>query len=172
MNFKIFNEEDNHNGFQYEDGIVIDTIPFNNNPDDIYTEGGLYFSDENDICRYLHYGTYIREVIPQGEIIKEPEGGNMWRCHSLDLKPRKDLRKVSTWKWMIKNKININLGDDNYALLWASIHGHLNIVKLLIKHGINNCVQAIHLADANGHSEITEYLFKEFTGKTIEEHNE
>jgi hypothetical protein len=51
--FKIFNESDNHNGFQYVDGLNVDIIPFNDDPNESCVEGGLYFSDVEHICVFF-----------------------------------------------------------------------------------------------------------------------
>jgi len=58
--YKIFNENDNHKGFQYVDGLNIDSIPFNDDPNQSCVEGGFYFSDVEHICEFLEYGNYIR----------------------------------------------------------------------------------------------------------------
>jgi hypothetical protein len=100
--FKIFNEEDNHNAFQYKDGLNIDSIPFNDDPNKSCVEGGFYFSDAEHICEFISYGNYIREVtIPaDAKMVKDPDG-NKWRADKLFLNERKDLRKLETWEWMI-----------------------------------------------------------------------
>jgi hypothetical protein len=59
--YKILNGEENHNGFQYHDGLNIDINKFN--PINECEIGGLYFSDLTNIARYLNYGIWIREVI-------------------------------------------------------------------------------------------------------------
>ena len=58
---KIFNDEDNHKGFQYKTGLNIDTIKFN--PTEECKPGGLYFSDTENIIEFFCYGRYMREIL-------------------------------------------------------------------------------------------------------------
>jgi len=61
--YKLTNETENHNGFQFQDGLNIDTYPININE---CSQGGLYFTDKNNILRWIKYNgkemKYIREV--------------------------------------------------------------------------------------------------------------
>ena len=45
--YKITNKEENHNGFQYKDGLNIDTIEFD--PNGSCRPGGLYYTN-NTSC--------------------------------------------------------------------------------------------------------------------------
>lgn len=61
--YKVINEYRKHHGFQYQDGLNIDTVPFD--PTGSCRPGGLYYSKE-DIFAFLDYGVYIVEVdIPE-----------------------------------------------------------------------------------------------------------
>ena len=42
--FKITNAEENHNGFQYVNGLNVLEEQFNNNPNQSCCAGGLYFT--------------------------------------------------------------------------------------------------------------------------------
>jgi ankyrin repeat protein len=159
--FKIFNESDKHNGFQYVDGLNIDSIPFNDKPYQSYVEGGFYFSDAEYICEFLDYGNYIREVsIPDdAKMVKDPDG-NKWRTDKLFLHERKDLKKVETWEWMIKQGINIHVKNDS-ALRWSASKGHIDVVKFLVENGAdihadNN--NALRCAVDNGHIDVVKFL--------------
>jgi hypothetical protein len=57
--YKILNEKENHHGFQYNDGLNIDTNEFNTHT---CSAGGLYFCEKKYISLYIHYGIYIRKV--------------------------------------------------------------------------------------------------------------
>jgi len=130
--FKIFNEEDKHNGFQYVDGLNIDIIPFNDDPTESCAEGGFYFSNADHICEFLNYGNYIREVtLPDdAKVLKDR---NKWRADKLFLHERKNLSKVETWEWMINQGINIHAYND-YALRLSAIRGHIDVVKFLLEN--------------------------------------
>ena len=58
--FKLTNAAENHNGFQYQDGLNIDEIPFN--PTGECQKGGLYFATLENIWDFLCYGANLREV--------------------------------------------------------------------------------------------------------------
>ncbi len=62
--YKLTNESENHNGFQFVDGINIDTQKFN--PSGECSSGGLYFTELNKIAMWISYRgqnmKYIREV--------------------------------------------------------------------------------------------------------------
>ncbi len=67
--YKILNEKENHNDFQYKDGLNIDTNEFNTKE---CSAGGLYFCEKQYISLYIEYGIYIRKVsIPNDAKINE-----------------------------------------------------------------------------------------------------
>jgi hypothetical protein len=157
--FKIFNEEDNHHGFQYVDGLNIDSIPFNDNPNKSCVEGGLYFTDAEHICEFLQYGNYIREVtLPDdAKVVKD---GNKWRADTLFLNERKDLIKVKTWEWMIDQGINIH-ADNDLALIYFAYHGHIEVVKFLVQNGADIHADndyALRWSASNGYIDVVKFL--------------
>jgi hypothetical protein len=160
--FKIFNEQDNHNNFQFQNGLNIDSQEFNSDPDKKCVPGGLYFSNENNILDFLEYGDFIREVeIPADETnILHLE--NKSRAKSLFLHPKKDLRKLETWLWLKEKNVNLRVGYDN-ALLWAARNGHLEIIKFLVKNGANVNARndyALRWAAIYGHLEVCQFFVK------------
>ena len=80
MYFKILNTKMNHHGFQYKEGLNIDTVPFN--PKGDCEPGGLYFTDEEHIIDYLSFGTLIANVeIPfDAQIYKN---GTSWKADKI-----------------------------------------------------------------------------------------
>ena len=62
MYFKVTNKDENHNGFQYIDGLNVIKDKFNDNPGHSCCAGGLYFTDIINIFKFLNYGIYLREV--------------------------------------------------------------------------------------------------------------
>ena len=60
--YKLTNETENHNGFQFNDGINIDTVSFN--PTGKCSAGGIYFTERDNIGRWISYinVSYIREI--------------------------------------------------------------------------------------------------------------
>ena len=128
MYFKIFKEDDNHNGFQYQDGLNEDALEFNDSEESC-VPGGLYFTDGKNICEFVNYGEYIREVeVPSGTLMVRDVG--KFRANRLFLHKRRSLSEVSTWEWMVENGADIRACDD-YALRWSAENGHLEVVKYL-----------------------------------------
>nr|AEX63278.1 putative ankyrin repeat protein [Moumouvirus Monve] len=138
--FKITNKDECHNGFQYKDGLNILQGEFNDNPEESCVSGRLYFSNQENICKFLDYGIYLREVYlpindPNFKMIKNPVG-DKYAANMITLGKRHDLGDLETWKYMISVGVNIHVNDD-YALVWACYNGFLKIVKFLIKNGAN-----------------------------------
>lgn len=67
MYFKILNKDLCHRGFQYKEGLNVDTNEFDPSPK---CGGGLFFTDGKNIFSFLDYGTKIADVtVPDGELI-------------------------------------------------------------------------------------------------------
>ncbi|AGF84863.1 repeat protein [Moumouvirus goulette] len=161
--FKITNETECHHGFQYVDGLNILQEEFNNNPEDSCVKGRLYFSKPKHICKYLHYGTYLREVYlptnnPDFKMIKDPEG-DKYGTNMIVLGERRDLRDADIWDYMVLVGINIHV-DHDYPLFWASKGGHLEVVKYLVENGANihGFSNPLKNASEEGHLEVVKYL--------------
>jgi hypothetical protein len=129
MYLKITNAKENHFGLQYHDGLNIDPLPFAK--EGSCCTGGIYFTTPEYICRFLYVGIYIREVIvpEDAEMVLDPQG-DKWRASKVTLFPRKDLREVNTWKWLVKNKVNIF-----DAFTYAYIYGHTEVAEYLFASG-------------------------------------
>jgi len=145
--FKLFNEEENHHGFQYQDGLNTDTLPFSSNPEDSCVPGGLYFSDAENIMDFMFLLNknfyYIREVeVPEGELIIKTHTGKC-RAHSLFLHKRRSLYEAETWKWLKEQGVNIDVVDSSgrTALMMAVSLNRIEIVKMLIAGGVNLDIQ-------------------------------
>ncbi|AUV58851.1 ankyrin repeat protein [Bandra megavirus] len=163
--FKVTHKDEKHYNFQYQDGLNILDMPFNNNEDHC-VPGKLYFTDSKNICKYLGFGDNLRKISlpidnPNFKMTKclygEKYGANM-----IVLEEKYDLNQVETYQKMISMGIDIRAGNDN-ALIVAAQKGNLEIVKYLVESGANvksqdNC--AIRLASEFGHLDVVEYLYK------------
>lgn len=58
--YKILNERMNHNGFQYQLGLNVDTKEFK--PEGSCQEGGLYFTTKEHLFRFFEFGIYIADI--------------------------------------------------------------------------------------------------------------
>jgi len=183
--FKITNETENHNGFQYEDGLNILDKKFDENPDNHCSVGGLYFATIDHIHEFFHYGIYLRVIeLPLGDSdFKMVKDENKFRANKIILKDKYLLSDIETHK---KFNFNINASlcrasenghlevvkllvekgadihaDNDYSLKWASGNGHLEVVKLLVEKGANihaNNDCAFQLASIYGHLEVVKFL--------------
>src|ERR1700733_6675589 len=75
--WKITNENENHHGYQYKDGLNVLIEEFE--PEGSCVPGGFYFTETKDILKFLVYGVYLREVIlplddPNFKMVKDPSG--------------------------------------------------------------------------------------------------
>ena len=106
MYYKITNEKENHHGFQYSDGLNILIDDFNNDPNQSYCKGGLYFTDAANIFEFLDYGIYLREItLPISDqnfcMVKDK---NKWRANMIILGERYELSNVNTFKLLIEKR--------------------------------------------------------------------
>ena len=186
--YKITNAEENHHGFQYQDGLNVLKEPFNENPKDHCCAGGLYFTDIKNIFEFLNYGIYVREVRlpidhPKFKMIKDE---NKYRANMIILGKRYELFSVETGVSnmlsaylksplsQVRNCIAISAwetfkmliekgADNNYALRLSAKNGHLEVVKYLIEKGANvhaddDC--ALRWSAFFGHLEVEKYLLE------------
>ena len=82
--YKVTNEEENHNGYQYRDGLNILEEEFNDNPGESCVPGGFYFTDYENLPSFFDFGIWIREIrIPEdARVVKDPEG-DKWRTDKI-----------------------------------------------------------------------------------------
>ena len=164
MYFKITNKDENHNGFQYADGLNILKEEFNNDPNQSCCAGGLYFSNAANIFKFLDYGVYLREITlptdnPDFLMIKD---NNKWRANMIILGKRYELSNINTFKYLIECGANVHAGGGEALCLSAS-NGHLDIVKNLIENGVDVHTDndyALRSSAQNGHLDVVKYLLE------------
>ena len=150
--YKFTNEQENHHGLQYHDGLNIDSLPFN--PSGDCKPGGIYFARE-DILEFCNY--WLREVtLPPDEVIYENPGEpKKWKAHQVILgKRRKFDYKICRELLEEGAKPTID------ALQQASANGYLDIVKLLLEAGVKPTNLALVCASRNSHFEIVKLLLE------------
>ena len=164
MYFKITNSQENHNGFQYVDGLNILTEKFNDDANDSCCAGGFYFTDVTNIFKFIGFGVFLREVKlptenPQFKIIKDKDH-DKWRSNMIILGKRRDLFTVSVFEYLIKNGAKAHVNDD-CVLRYSAQEGHFYIVKYLIENGANIHAiddSALRCSAARGRLDIVKYL--------------
>ena len=160
--YKITNKEEVHNGFQFHDGLNVDTVkwyPFGN-----CEAGGIFFA-RRDILGFLAYndivGYWIREVtIPPGiPMYRNPGSPEKWKAPQIILGKR---RKITA---AVIQEL-INAGADIHAqsdcpLLAASANNHLDVVKFLVAKGADVHARddaALRWASEKGHLDVVKFL--------------
>jgi len=104
--YKVTNEQECHNGYQYKDGLNILEEEFNDNPEHSCVPGGFYFTDYEHLPKFFQYGTWIREVtIPtDARVVLDPDG-NKWRCDKIILGKKYHIENDFDL-WFDKEKFN------------------------------------------------------------------
>ena len=70
--FRITNLYEKHNGFQYVDGLNVDTVEFESDPRQACVPGGLNFTTREHVSDFYPYGIYLRVVrLPTEEDMRE-----------------------------------------------------------------------------------------------------
>lgn len=116
MYLKVTNREENHHGFQYNDGLNILTEPFNDNPNQTCVPGGFYFTTKEHIHKFYHYGVNIRVVTfpeddPDFLIVQDPDG-NKWRANKIILGEKYPMDNPQTY-----TKLNIPFPSGEYCII-------------------------------------------------------
>ena len=98
--FKITNEKENHNGYQYKDGLNILDKPFEKTGSCV--RGGLYFTDAQNIHKFYHYGTNLRIIKlpiddPEFKMVKDP-ANDKWRANKIILCEKYSLNDLTVTK--------------------------------------------------------------------------
>ena len=89
--YKITNQKENHHGLQYHDGLILDPVEFNGNPEGLCVKGGIYFTTKEYIHRFFGYGQWIRPVkLPSNANVVLDPSGDKYRADRLFFKPRKN----------------------------------------------------------------------------------
>src|SRR5260221_13200643 len=104
--YKITNKEENHNGYQYQNGLNILDKPFEKIGSCV--EGGLYFTDIVNIFKFLAYGCFLREITlsSKSQWVRDPDG-DKFRADMIILGTRYELANPETFKMLIEKGANI-----------------------------------------------------------------
>jgi len=146
-----------HHGMIYKEGYNEDILPFN--PSGSCKPGGLYFSRE-DIFAFCYCGEDVYEVEPIGEIYEEEGSPKKFKAHALNLKYFGKINDMKVVKYLVENGADIH-ADEDYALRWSALNGHLEVVKYLVEIGADIYARdnyALKYSAINGHLDIVKYL--------------
>lgn len=102
--FKVTNELENHNGYQYRDGL--NELDGEFNSEGSCVPGGLYFTNADNIKKFFNYGCYIRIVrIPtDAQMIQDPDKNLVkFRADKIVLGDRYDITDFRVINVLSKN---------------------------------------------------------------------
>ena len=183
--YKILPEDLICRGFQYREGLNIDTkkiTPYR-------CDNGLHFADEKYILYFCDNGTRIAEVeIPKDAFVYHFDDQSkadriilknirpLWSVDTIEALIREgvnfDLYKnfmlceaayngsLETIQYLVENGADIHADNDN-ALSCSAQAGHLELVKYLVEQGADIHAyddDALHQASEYGHFDIVKYL--------------
>ncbi|AGF85727.1 repeat protein [Moumouvirus goulette] len=161
--FKITNKYENHNGFQYRDGLNILEEEFNNNPNESCVPGRLYFCKPKYIHLYLDYGTNLREVYlpkdnPNFKMIKDSLG-KKYGANMIILGKKYFLGDPKTWEYMNAIGVKFNKKSSNYIIgkNYFECLKYIVSIGFLINEPKYNCLSIASLYD---NFEIVKYIMQ------------
>lgn len=154
--YKVTNRNENHNGFQYKDGLNILDKEFDNIQENICSPNGLYFTTFDNIYRFIDYGVHIREVyVPVEAQYVVDIHGCKYRSDMIVLGKKYEIRDIETIKYFNLDKHPLIITN------WAAENGELEVLTWLKN---NNCLyyssRAVDYAAGNGHIKVLDF-FKE-----------
>ncbi len=119
--YKFMNPDENHIGFQYTDGLNIDTNPFNPSRKHC-SGGGLYFTEYECLVQFTEFMIpcgYLREVtIPENEpVIKEFSDIIKYKSNKIILGKKIPLNSDEACNFLIKTNNNCIIQKYIYKLI-------------------------------------------------------
>ncbi len=166
--YKITNEHEKYYGFKFHDGLNIfqerEFAMAKENPFESELMGGLnifeepeyhtaynklYFTDINNIHKYLHRGICVREVIlptddPNFMMVQIPDKDE-WVANRIILGQCHKLSDINTFK-MLKNH-GMRIYDNDICTFWAHQFGHRDIFNYLFLEGNKMDLEFSHIPD-------------------------
>ena len=153
--YKILPENLKCKGFQYQEGLNIDT----NLVTPCKFSYGLHFSDAEHILSFYDHCSMIAEVeIPEDAIVYHC--ADQSKADRIILKNIRPLWSVETIKALIQEGVNFAIHE--YDMIYESIsNGYPDVAKYLIEHGANphaDYDRALFSACGNGYFDVVKCL--------------
>jgi hypothetical protein len=153
---KITNNDECHNGFQYQDGLNIVNKPFEQTGS--CASGGLYFTDLENVHNFYYYGVWLRiiEIPTDAQVVEDPDTthGKKWRTDKMILHERYYLYDPETIK-----KFDLKITEP-YVSKYVDLFSTKNQKNTELQLSFKNVSRALHLASANGLVKVLEWLKK------------
>ena len=88
----MMNVDERHPGLQYCDGLVVDHVKFNDDPEKSCVPGGIYFTTKKYLHKFFSWGKIIRPItIPSDAKVLSDSEGDKYRADRLFFHPKKDM---------------------------------------------------------------------------------
>jgi ankyrin repeat protein len=165
--FKITNINENHHGFQYQDGLNILTESFNDNPQDSCVAGGFYITTVQYINNFYGYGVNLREVIlplddSEFKIVEDP-CGDKWRVNKLILGNKYSLYDPKTYELFF-----LNMQENHDIIIHACANGNIEFLEWWIENNdievcndildnLNPCAYPLDIVSRHGNVDILQW---------------
>jgi hypothetical protein len=150
--FKVLNENENHNGFQYSVGLNVLKEEFNNNPNEECVPGGFYYTTLDNIHSFFEYGNHIREVFIPSDA-RTLEFTSISRNHKF----RSDKIVLSEQSWSLKDFLR----EFHSQLDWES----LSTCSILSEDFIRDFQNKLNFRWISRYTRLSEDFIREFKDK-------
>jgi len=159
MFYKITNQDEIHNGYQYQSGLNVLDKRFE--PRGSCVSGGLYYTDLNNLHDFYCYGCWIREIsIPGGTRMVQDPDGNKWRADRIILGRRYKLHSIKSFNYFgLKANEDYILGTCRYGS--PSLLDHIQNQCLHFKY-ISFEMDYINEATCYNRIDILRWFYDEF----------
>jgi hypothetical protein len=129
--YKLLAADLRHNGFQYQEGLNVDPVPFN--PTGACEAGGLYYTDLEHIPRwYTHHWPLIADVtLPDDARVYAEPCGTKWKADRLMLS---NIRPISEF-----------LATFDEAALYHLLQKDCHMLKDMVNQTESLCMTAVYL---------------------------
>ncbi len=96
--YKVLNRDLTHNGFKYQLGLNIDSVPFNPTACEV---NDFDYTTKEYLSEFLDYGCYIADVsIPDDAKVYEDPDGNKWKADKIIIDKITWMGEHELWKDM------------------------------------------------------------------------
>jgi hypothetical protein len=160
MLLKVTNSKEIHHGFHYKDGLNV--LPkeemFDDDPYHTCCPGGLYYTTEEYITKFLHFGSNLRIIglptdDPEFKQVRDLEG-NKWRANKIILKEKYSLFEPETYK-LFGSKIT----DNEFIVDLACEEGNIDFLNFWKESGLDlyYSTHTMDSASKNGHTHVLDW---------------